>query len=608
MKFKIKKIDKAQAVELLSAHVEKAVFGVFILGFLMFFVGALKQSPYPKTPLQLNGDAQRVSSKVDSSTFDPATDVPVVKDLPKAEEVAARWDTRESWNRPISDSKKRRPEPKYLALQDVHVATGYGAIPIRVANDDPAAAAAVAPRAAAAPPPGGGLEELKRNAGRGGLGAGARPGGLGAPGLGGAPAAAAPSGSTLKGMQWAVITGLVPFANQLKEYRSAFRDVRYANDQLDFPQYDSFEIERAEVLPDSAAVDDAKMKWVVIDRKRTADLEATFTQTGTDPVDPVFEDPAICRPLPYINGKEHDKSVAHPKIPVGAQNLGAGQANVVGARAAPAAGVGLRAVAAGAAGRNGLMGSLGGARAESVQTGPKVEYKLFRFFDYTVHPGKSYRYRVKLVLANPNYKVAQQYLANGQSTKGPTRDAAWSEISPEVAIPRGFSLLAGGVKKASGLAEQKIEVLVRMWDPKEAVDASRVAELIRGQVANFPTEDTPIEFNLVKPITFKTDTLVLDMTGGDSIPNATRTKGPGQLLVMEPGGRLAVKSELADLDTYESTKVRLKELKDQQDAAKSTDSAEEADDKPKKKKKTEAAGGGGLRGAAEAAGKGRRNP
>ena len=94
MKLKIKKIDKAQAVELLTAHVEKFVFGVFILGFVLFFIGALKQSPYPKRPDQLDADAKRVSNKVDTSTFDPATDVPEVKELPKVQDVAAAaWNT-----------------------------------------------------------------------------------------------------------------------------------------------------------------------------------------------------------------------------------------------------------------------------------------------------------------------------------------------------------------------------------------------------------------------------------------------------------------------------------------------------------------------------------
>src|SRR6185437_15544544 len=42
----------------------------------------------------------------------------------------------------------------------------------------------------------------------------------------------------------------------------------------------------------------------------------------------------------------------------------------------------------------------GGAAAR--RAGPVVEHRLFRFFDFDVEPGKTYRYRIQLVLSNPN--------------------------------------------------------------------------------------------------------------------------------------------------------------------------------------------------------------
>src|SRR6185503_11114962 len=40
-----------------------------------------------------------------------------------------------------------------------------------------------------------------------------------------------------------------------------------------------------------------------------------------------------------------------------------------------------------------------------------VDYKLLRFFDYSVEPGKKYKYRVKLVLADPNVNIPSNMLA-----------------------------------------------------------------------------------------------------------------------------------------------------------------------------------------------------
>ncbi len=101
------KLDKAQALEFLTAHVEKGVFGLFILGFIMFCLGAMKHTPYDKVPKDFMDAAQRVDTKVTASTFDPATDVPPMPPLPEARDVPeAEWATHEFWSRPAFDMKK----------------------------------------------------------------------------------------------------------------------------------------------------------------------------------------------------------------------------------------------------------------------------------------------------------------------------------------------------------------------------------------------------------------------------------------------------------------------------------------------------------------------
>ncbi|HEY4312797.1 MAG TPA: hypothetical protein VGN12_25325 [Pirellulales bacterium] len=581
MKMKIKKFDKAQLLEFLTVHVEKGVFGLFILGFLFFCIGALKHSPYDKVPKDFMDAASRVDSKVTASTFDPAADVPPVKELPEPRDVQdVVWRTDTGWNRPAFDMKKRRPEPKFLALQDLHIAPGYGAILVRAPAADGekpgAAPQAAAPRAN----PSGGLRGALNAAG------GAAPD----------PGAARPAaGSSVKGKQWAVITGLIPYASQVKEYRTAFRDVRFAQADLDYPNYHSFEIERAEVPPGNSA--DAELKWVLLDRKQAEAEEATIGEIAVDPVDPVFEDRTLTKPIPKISGKEHDRSVGHPKIPVGPQPQGGGNA---APQAAPAGGGdGLRGRGGGLRG-----GNPGANRAVVANSTPSVlvDNKLFRVFDFSVVPGKTYRYRVRLVLDNPNYGVGAQYLANAAFAKGLTRQAPWSEPSAEVNIPRGFSMLAGGIKPSRNVNDGKLEVVLRMWDQKEAVDASRLVELVRGQVANFAAEEVPIDRGNGSPeprlIPFNTDMLVVDMTGGDSlaIPGGPRARAPSQVLVLEPNGKLTVRSELADAETYEPTKQRLKQL---QEAMKPPPEKDEEDDKGKKGKPE----GGGLRGLGGAAAK-----
>jgi hypothetical protein len=589
MKLKLKKIDKDQALELATAHVEKAVFAVLVIGFLLFCLGAIKQKPYDKTPTEFDTLSRNVTDKIARSVFDPATDVPPAKDLPEAQEVPPKlFETAINWNRPVNDVKKRRSEPKYLAVQDLRVASDYGAVPVRVPADQAGDEAPRKKPAAAAPPPPGGI------GGGGGLGAAAR-------GLAdvGPRQAELPTGSAVKGKQWAVITGLVPLASQVKEYRSTFRDVRQAYANLDYPDYESYEVERAEVLPGSA--DNADPKWAAIDRKQAEADEETIAEYAQDPIDASLEDPVYSQKPPKIIGKEHGKSIIHPKIPRGPQGDARG-GNVVAQPAARAGGMGggLGAAAArGAAiGNNPQAGG-----GDSASKGPKVDYKLFRCFDFSVQPGKSYRYRVRLELHNPNHNVPSQYLTSAQLNKGETRFAPWSEPSDVVSIPRGSSLVAGGILRARSSTEQKAEVLVRMWDQKEAVDASKVAEVVRGQIANFAVEDTPInERGETRPIPFQTDTLVLDMAGGETLSGVPRAKALGQLLVLEPNGQLSVKSELADAEIYEPTKKRLKEWQDAiKPEASTSDSADDSDSKSKKKKGEPARSGPGLSGLGGAA-------
>ncbi len=228
------------------------------------------------------------------------------------------------------------------------------------------------------------------------------------------------SNAPVKGKQWAVITGLVPIEAQVKEYRAAFRDARKTDPNLDYPRYDSFEVERAEVPVGTAGEDKGKeLDWKLLDRKRAENEEASFAERAIDVIDQVFSDQVLTRPLFKISGKAHDRSVGHPKIPTGSQAPGS-----VAPAAPVARGGGLRGAAMNAGG--GLRGAAmrGGGAAANVNVNTSnsqakaVEHLLFRCFDFTVTPGKTYRYRVRLVLSNPNYGLGANIWPIPSSPRG----------------------------------------------------------------------------------------------------------------------------------------------------------------------------------------------
>ena len=48
-----------------------------------------------------------------------------------------------------------------------------------------------------------------------------------------------------------------------------------------------------------------------------------------------------------------------------------------------------------------------GCRHRADELAERQDHLLLRFFDFTVEPGKKYKYQVQLVLADPNYPIPE---------------------------------------------------------------------------------------------------------------------------------------------------------------------------------------------------------
>jgi hypothetical protein len=82
-------------------------------------------------------------------------------------------------------------------------------------------------------------------------------------------------------------------------------------------------------------------------------------------------------------------------------------------------------------------------------------------------------------------------------------------------------------------------------------------------VANF-NKATPVKNQATgkaeeMQINFQTNLVLLDLTGGDSLP-VFRGRAPGRMLLLSPNGELDVKGELADLETYNNELTRIHDL------------------------------------------------
>ena len=649
MKAKVK-LDSAQLKGFLIQHVEKIVFGGFVVAFLLICWSAFKLKPYEKTPGELSALADKVSKEVEAKTppekFDGLPNVPDFSNLgavgpapvnPTLYRIAAI-------SRPYEDRQERRKEPKFFSLQEPLAYAGYGGIAInekggveRIAADSLGSGMGMDPMSMY----GGGMSGGYGNSGsmmqsgmmqsgmmqsgmmqsgmmQSGMmqsGSGMMPGSMeGMSGMmqggmqemmqgGGARGRRAaqqrkkvsakkpekkpvlprpkpqitekimlpqpPSGSEVKGRYWVCLVGAIPYRKQFAEYQNAFRDAGGYDIKRDYPRYyGQPQIERAEVNGDKLG------KWESLNLEEVIDDLTMWAAEYPEVVDKQFLDPDVTEPLPPLIYANHDKDkVNHPRTKLVEQKPKAALDEAK--KKKPRGITGTRGPTNGPYGASGGMSGMGyggdmygggmgmaGMGQGGLPVGPAVEHRLFRFFDFDVDPGKTYRYRVKLVLNNPNYDVQRRYLESYEYGKGETREADWSEPSPPVTVIAGNRLLAGSVTHNRNEPEGKL--LAKLFDSDEATEIRKIFDIKRGSVLN----QHEVEIGLPdaagstskRPVTVDIDTnaVVLDMFGGEKLPGA-RTKSreeapkvPGHILVLDNDGEIKTLLQAHDIGMYET--------------------------------------------------------
>jgi hypothetical protein len=209
-----------------------------------------------------------------------------------------------------------------------------------------------------------------------------------------------------------------------------------------------------------------------------------------------------------------------------------------------------------------------------------VDYYLLRFLDFSVEPGKKYKYRVKLVLQDPNYGLQQGVLSpavldrqakelQAARAKNPKAERPywrivdkWSDPSPAVGIPMAGNVRLADVKvpaadKAND--EPTVKMLVEAFDVDEAgtpIQAAAEKDFRRGSVANM-VQDTeylvdPVTIDTQKDFKFFTGMTLLDVDGGTKIAGARDMNYPARILVMGPAGELYIRNELEDKSYVEN--------------------------------------------------------
>lgn len=379
-----------------------------------------------------------------------------------------------------------------------------------------------------------------------------------------------------RGQRWVVVTGVIEHRQQIEAYRTALRRASFTDPRRDWPNYVYFRVERAEVR---SGHDQRALDWTGRPVRPMYYRQRFWAHPSQEIVDARYIPPprsgiSLVFPLGPRLDREWGSEVSHPRIVLQeerAQEEARQRLAVQQWRDALAQFTRSYGLLEPDSAMPGLTAQAF-APTDSHLVGP--EYLLFRYFDYDVEPGKAYRYRAKLMLANPNYRLPPELVEQEKTAELPYLESQWSEPSPIVGVPRHTQVLV--VDADPRTSEATLMMVYFSADTGEFV--AETVEARRGQLLNFydrpfpgktdQAPSTPVSlFDPMKPtprtmplrkMDYVTDLILLDISGGDRLPAREQSTEPVRLLLMDKDGNLVVRDQLDDLREYRLRRPREK--------------------------------------------------
>ncbi len=602
---------------LIVKHVEKAVVALAVLFFFLLVWRSSKLGGnFDLQPDQLQTTSVEADKAIREPKKGPDENVPPWEEISKELRTpipAWPYSVGKTWMHRLFPGETLRGQPVVFPIEELRGSTGFGGIAIKPTT--PAGGVGAASPMGLSSPMGPSMPDAYASeypgSGSGTMGA----------------------GGNVEGHRWVVVTGLLPYKKQWVEYGNVFRNAEIKDPRRDVPAYNDYDVQRAEVTPGVEPAEDA---WQSLNVPKEF-FTRTSSWGGSQPeiVHPKFIHRSggvlpMVFPLPPLVSKTFDVEIAHePEIPLTFEierkieeeeidwdELAKDPEALAKARAKLR-----RSQAGGSYGPGGGMygpdmygpemtqdyggtsyDMEGGGMMPGYQmagsggyasAGPRrdiPEFQLFRFFDFSVQPGRYYQYRVRVRLANPNHEMPPQHLENDELAKQMFLQTDWSAATKVISVPLDSRVLAGPVSVPANVTSPPTAELGTVFFNAE--DGEEVAEkftIKRGVLMNFlgrtvKEEEKPaslyggMEYGSeymtggsmdmygpqpkqkpkkqekkeeVKSVDYVTEMLVLDLDGGDSFPGTDRNlKGPGRALLMDPAGNLVLQQELIDQEEW----------------------------------------------------------
>jgi hypothetical protein len=234
-------------------------------------------------------------------------------------------------------------------------------------------------------------------------------------------------------------------------------------------------------------------------------------------------------------------------------------------------GMGMTAPGGGMAGAGGA--APGGPIDDNSFARSEADTVMIRAIDFTVQPGETYRYQVRIVVVNPNlYHVD---VNPGVDTESPELLGPWSvEPTDAVTLPADVSAYALNMVPRGRRDEPQVKFQLVRWIPEDGHTVTRTDDAGPGElIGEFASSQVPQgegKKPVMTPVDFNSRQFVLDSIGGQlPAPKALKSTAPfdepALALLLRPDGSVAVHTQASDLSDpvrVEMDKTYKQELKD----------------------------------------------
>jgi len=537
-------MKKEDVQQFLLAHCEKLVVCIVGVLVLLFLWSSMTQEGMP--PAHNPSDIATLASQADSAIKSERNSWEDFPNKPREPKYVIElselpeYPVKTAFDPPIFESKQQRFDPALFPIEQLRAHADQGAFAVAQTT---ATSAGRNPNAAAVP-------------------------------------------KKAEGRRWVVVTGVVPFMRQVDEYLRTFQDAMGYEPNADRPEYIAYYVERREVKPGGEPTD-WKQHEIVSPRSLAKVVERWNKQT-VELVDNRYVEPNLTFPLGPRLLKQWGTESVHPAIP---SKFNADQ-NPADASQGKASEDGSQPANPFEMARRDPRSRT--SRSSDEEGTKPAETRLFRYFDFNkVVPGMTYQYRFRLVLRDPNYeyrspqepdpvRVPEKFLAPVVVERIKSQDAKlngyrigpWSEATEAITVPSDSQVVSLAAKPPGKRfnEEPSAKIAVEMFEDDRGVSALGAISVERGDLLNFTVADMqqeaedrrgrgrrdegqqlpvtatdPLEgqaIALPPEFEFRTDAIVLDIRGGDSMRPGSSLKSPGEVLLLDANGNLTIRREL----------------------------------------------------------------